>query len=180
MAALSEYQPSPGSFTQGLSSPGAHTAHTADGPQNTRGRLKHAGCWGGKRPTNCLWTPKNLESPSCHSGSKSDSWSPLCQMKDAQTVVACLLSGRAIKHVKESIFSVEAGARRGIPKVLVVLTDGRSQDDVNKVSKEMQMEGRSPLNTQWSMDSRSGISLWRWRFVVFYISSFSQMLPVLI
>lgn len=50
-------------------------------------------------------------------------------------------SGRAIKHVKESIFSSEAGARRGVPKVLVVLTDGRSQDDVNKVSKEMQMDG---------------------------------------
>lgn len=53
----------------------------------------------------------------------------------------CWFSGRAIKHVKESIFSLEAGARRGIPKVLVVLTDGRSQDDVNKVSKEMQMDG---------------------------------------
>lgn len=51
-------------------------------------------------------------------------------------------SGRAIKHVKESIFTPEAGARRGVPKVLVVLTDGRSQDDVNKVSKEMQMEGK--------------------------------------
>uniref|UniRef100_A0A3B5BAD1 Collagen type XIV alpha 1 chain n=1 Tax=Stegastes partitus TaxID=144197 RepID=A0A3B5BAD1_9TELE len=50
-------------------------------------------------------------------------------------------TGRAIKHVKESIFTSEAGARRGVPKVLVVLTDGRSQDDVNKVSKEMQMEG---------------------------------------
>lgn len=50
-------------------------------------------------------------------------------------------SGRAIKHVKESIFTPEAGARRGVPKVLVVLTDGRSQDDVNKVSKEMQMDG---------------------------------------
>lgn len=53
----------------------------------------------------------------------------------------CLSSGRAIKHVKESIFTPEAGARRGVPKVLVVLTDGRSQDDVNKVSKEMQMDG---------------------------------------
>lgn len=52
-----------------------------------------------------------------------------------------LLLGRAIKHVKESIFTSEAGARRGVPKVLVVLTDGRSQDDVNKVSKEMQVEG---------------------------------------
>lgn len=50
-------------------------------------------------------------------------------------------TGRAIKHVKESIFTREAGTRRGVPRVLVVLTDGRSQDDVNKISKEMQMEG---------------------------------------
>uniref|UniRef100_A0A667XN69 Collagen type XIV alpha 1 chain n=1 Tax=Myripristis murdjan TaxID=586833 RepID=A0A667XN69_9TELE len=50
-------------------------------------------------------------------------------------------TGRAIQHVKENIFTAEGGMRRGIPRVLVVLTDGRSQDDVNKVSKEMQMEG---------------------------------------
>ncbi|XP_060948245.1 LOW QUALITY PROTEIN: collagen alpha-1(XIV) chain-like [Limanda limanda] len=50
-------------------------------------------------------------------------------------------TGRAIQHVKDKIFTEEGGVRRGIPNVLVVLTDGRSQDDVNKVSKEMQMEG---------------------------------------
>ncbi|XP_034748704.1 collagen alpha-1(XIV) chain-like [Etheostoma cragini] len=50
-------------------------------------------------------------------------------------------TGRAIQHVKENIFTAEGGMRRGVPNVLVVLTDGRSQDDVNKVSKEMQMEG---------------------------------------
>lgn len=50
-------------------------------------------------------------------------------------------SGRAIQHVRENIFTAKGGVRRGIPNVLVVLTDGRSQDDVNKVSKEMQMEG---------------------------------------
>uniref|UniRef100_A0A8C8GL09 Collagen, type XIV, alpha 1b n=1 Tax=Oncorhynchus tshawytscha TaxID=74940 RepID=A0A8C8GL09_ONCTS len=50
-------------------------------------------------------------------------------------------TGLAIRHVKDTIFTVGGGIRRGIPKVLVVLTDGRSQDDVNKVSKEMQMEG---------------------------------------
>lgn len=33
--------------------------------------------------------------------------------------------------------------RRGIPKVLVVITDGRSQDDVNKVSREMQLDGKT-------------------------------------
>ncbi|XP_077447022.1 collagen alpha-1(XIV) chain-like [Stigmatopora argus] len=50
-------------------------------------------------------------------------------------------TGRAIQHMKDNIFTAQGGVRKGIPKVLVVLTDGRSQDDVNKVSKEMQMEG---------------------------------------
>uniref|UniRef100_A0A8C5ALE3 VWFA domain-containing protein n=1 Tax=Gadus morhua TaxID=8049 RepID=A0A8C5ALE3_GADMO len=50
-------------------------------------------------------------------------------------------TGRAIAHVKDIIFTEEGGMRRGVPNVLVVLTDGRSQDDVNKVSKEMQLEG---------------------------------------
>lgn len=57
-------------------------------------------------------------------------------------MVSCVQSGRAIQHVKENIFTADGGVRRGIPNVLVVLTDGRSQDDVNKVSKEMQMEGQ--------------------------------------
>ncbi|XP_019724357.1 collagen alpha-1(XIV) chain-like isoform X1 [Hippocampus comes] len=50
-------------------------------------------------------------------------------------------TGRAIRHMKDNIFTAEGGVRRGVPKVLVVLTDGRSQDDVNKISKEMRMEG---------------------------------------
>ncbi|CAB1320951.1 unnamed protein product, partial [Coregonus sp. 'balchen'] len=56
-------------------------------------------------------------------------------------VFVCIVAGLAIRHVKDTIFTVGGGIRRGIPKVLVVLTDGRSQDDVNKVSKEMQIEG---------------------------------------
>lgn len=40
------------------------------------------------------------------------------------------------------LFTGGAGMRRGIPKVLVVITDGRSQDDVNKVSREMQLDGK--------------------------------------
>uniref|UniRef100_A0A803Y877 Collagen alpha-1(XIV) chain n=1 Tax=Meleagris gallopavo TaxID=9103 RepID=A0A803Y877_MELGA len=52
-------------------------------------------------------------------------------------------TGKAIKHAREVLFTGEAGMRKGIPKVLVVITDGRSQDDVNKVSREMQLDGFS-------------------------------------
>lgn len=52
-------------------------------------------------------------------------------------------TGRAIKHVRDTLFTTEAGTRRGIPKVIVVITDGRSQDDVDKISKEMQSDGYS-------------------------------------
>ncbi|XP_039520069.1 collagen alpha-1(XIV) chain isoform X2 [Pimephales promelas] len=50
-------------------------------------------------------------------------------------------TGRAMQHVKASVMTEVGGARRGVPKVLVVLTDGRSQDDVLQVSQEIQAEG---------------------------------------
>ncbi|KAK9958258.1 hypothetical protein ABG768_012429 [Culter alburnus] len=50
-------------------------------------------------------------------------------------------TGRAMQHVKDSVLTAVGGARRGVPKVLVVLTDGRSQDDVLQVSQEIQAEG---------------------------------------
>ncbi|ELW72743.1 Collagen alpha-1(XIV) chain [Tupaia chinensis] len=52
-------------------------------------------------------------------------------------------TGKAIKHVRDTLFNAESGTRRGIPKVIVVITDGRSQDDVTKISREMQLEGYS-------------------------------------
>ncbi|KAK7825600.1 hypothetical protein U0070_016240 [Myodes glareolus] len=50
-------------------------------------------------------------------------------------------TGKAIKYVRDTLFTAESGTRRGIPKVIVVITDGRSQDDVNKISREMQADG---------------------------------------
>ncbi|EPQ20003.1 Collagen alpha-1(XIV) chain [Myotis brandtii] len=52
-------------------------------------------------------------------------------------------TGKAIKHVRDTLFNSESGTRKGIPRVIVVITDGRSQDDVNKISSEMQSDGYS-------------------------------------
>ncbi|XP_075070110.1 collagen alpha-1(XIV) chain isoform X2 [Mixophyes fleayi] len=52
-------------------------------------------------------------------------------------------TGRALKHVKEDLFITESGMRKGVPRVLVVITDGRSQDEAVKVASVMQLEGVS-------------------------------------
>jgi hypothetical protein len=52
------------------------------------------------------------------------------------------VSGKAIKYVRDTLFTAESGTRRGVPKVIVVITDGRSQDDVTKISREMQSDGK--------------------------------------
>lgn len=50
--------------------------------------------------------------------------------------------GIALKHVYEKVFTSDNGMRRNVPKVLVVLTDGRSQDDVKKSAEKLQHSGR--------------------------------------
>ncbi|XP_073488307.1 collagen alpha-1(XIV) chain isoform X1 [Aquarana catesbeiana] len=52
-------------------------------------------------------------------------------------------TGRAIKHVREDIFTVESGMRKGVPRVLVVITDGRSQDETVTFANQMHLEGFS-------------------------------------
>uniref|UniRef100_A0A8C7ZU30 Collagen, type XIV, alpha 1a n=1 Tax=Oryzias sinensis TaxID=183150 RepID=A0A8C7ZU30_9TELE len=60
---------------------------------------------------------------------------------DARTEFQLSSHGDKEALLEELVIIVVLSLMRGVPKVLVVLTDGRSQDDVNKVSKEMQMEG---------------------------------------
>lgn len=51
------------------------------------------------------------------------------------------VSGVALKHVYEKVFTSEGGMRRNVPKVLVVVTDGRSQDEVKKDAEKLQHSG---------------------------------------
>lgn len=49
--------------------------------------------------------------------------------------------GVALKHVYEKVFTSDSGMRKNVPKVLVVVTDGRSQDDVKKSAEKLQHSG---------------------------------------
>ncbi|XP_075940078.1 collagen alpha-1(XII) chain [Anarhichas minor] len=52
-------------------------------------------------------------------------------------------TGVALKHTYEKAFSVENGMRRNVPKVVVVITDGRSQDEVKTKATKLQHAGYS-------------------------------------
>ncbi|XP_048046488.1 collagen alpha-1(XII) chain isoform X4 [Megalobrama amblycephala] len=52
-------------------------------------------------------------------------------------------TGSALKHVGDKVFTSDSGMRRNVPKVLVVVTDGRSQDDVKKSATKLQHAGYS-------------------------------------
>lgn len=49
--------------------------------------------------------------------------------------------GVALKHVYEKVLTSDSGMRRNVPKLLVVVTDGRSQDDVKKSAEKLQHSG---------------------------------------
>lgn len=50
----------------------------------------------------------------------------------------------ALKHTYEKAFSQENGMRRNVPKVVVAITDGRSQDEVKKNAAKLQHAGNNP------------------------------------
>ncbi|XP_036372291.1 von Willebrand factor A domain-containing protein 2-like [Megalops cyprinoides] len=54
-------------------------------------------------------------------------------------------TGRALLHVLEDTLSVQGGARPGVHKVVVVITDGRSADDVTMAADELRESGITVL-----------------------------------
>uniref|UniRef100_A0A673FNS6 Collagen alpha-1(XII) chain n=1 Tax=Sinocyclocheilus rhinocerous TaxID=307959 RepID=A0A673FNS6_9TELE len=52
-------------------------------------------------------------------------------------------TGAALQHIGEKVFTSDNGMRRTVPKVLVVVTDGRSQDEVKKSAAKLQHAGYS-------------------------------------
>nr|XP_015209075.1 PREDICTED: collagen alpha-1(XII) chain [Lepisosteus oculatus] len=52
-------------------------------------------------------------------------------------------TGVALKYIAEKVLTPENGMRKNVPKVLVVVTDGRSQDEVKKTAPALQHAGYS-------------------------------------
>nr|XP_012997177.1 collagen alpha-1(XII) chain isoform X1 [Cavia porcellus] len=52
-------------------------------------------------------------------------------------------TGKALTFIKEKVLTWESGMRKNVPKVLVVVTDGRSQDEVKKAAFVIQQSGFS-------------------------------------
>ncbi|XP_055495106.1 collagen alpha-1(XII) chain-like isoform X1 [Leucoraja erinacea] len=52
-------------------------------------------------------------------------------------------TGRALKYMNDHVLVHSNGMRRGVPKVLVVVTDGRSQDEIKKPALVLQETGYS-------------------------------------
>ena len=49
----------------------------------------------------------------------------------------------ALSHTYEKAFSAANGMRRNVPKIVVTVTDGRSQDEVKKSAQQLQHAGES-------------------------------------
>lgn len=63
------------------------------------------------------------------------------------TTVSLRWAGVALKHTYDKAFSVENGMRRNVPRVVVAITDGRSQDEVKKNAAKLQHAGGCPEYT---------------------------------
>lgn len=65
------------------------------------------------------------------------------------------MTGSALRHMFESSFSAKEGARPNIPRVSIVFTDGRSQDDVSEWASKAKDSGTStPAHSEgcsWSI-----------------------------
>lgn len=56
-------------------------------------------------------------------------------------LVWVLCVGEALDYLHQNIFTEAAGARKGFPKVAVVITDGKSQDPVEGFARKLRNSG---------------------------------------
>lgn len=65
--------------------------------------------------------------------SKNTQWS--------KTLLSLIGPGDALDYVLRNVFSEASGARNGLPKVLVIITDGKSEDPVASYAKQLRSTG---------------------------------------
>ena len=56
-------------------------------------------------------------------------------------IFSCFLLGLALNYVFENSFKPEAGARNGVSKIGILITDGKSQDDIIPPSRNLRESG---------------------------------------
>lgn len=61
--------------------------------------------------------------------------------KSVIVFVFCVCAGEALDHLLKNMFTETAGARKGFPRVAVVITDGKSQDPVEGYAKRLKNAG---------------------------------------
>lgn len=76
-------------------------------------------------------------------------------------VIFLFISGDAIDYLIKNTFTESAGARAGFPKVAIIITDGKSQDEVEVPARELRSIGVEVF------------SLGRSSFVIFILELFS-------
>lgn len=72
-----------------------------------------------------------------------------------------LVLGEAIDYLVQNTFTESAGARKGFPKVAIVITDGKAQDDVEIPARELRnigvevfSLGTLSFSSDWKIDIR--------------------------
>lgn len=75
------------------------------------------------------------------------------------------MTGLALKHMVENSFSEAEGARpasRNIPRIGLVFTDGRSQDDITEFAKKAKEAGKNQL--VWGPNRMYSLCPWSTRW----------------
>lgn len=55
--------------------------------------------------------------------------------------VPCVCAGLALTFILENSFKPESGSRAGVPKIAILITDGKSQDDVAPPAQGLRSAG---------------------------------------
>lgn len=64
-----------------------------------------------------------------------------CSQDPTTVSYLCVLPGLALTFILENSFKPESGSRPGVPKIGILITDGKSQDDVIPPAQSLREAG---------------------------------------